>query len=104
MNDDEAYSLPFSQTAFVPLVEETKRTDDTQPPSTSPNTQLKRKNKKAAQMSQSGETPEPVVVSFEDVTAAAFRIKNGTRCTPCTVSVISTLIYVLCATFPLYYV
>lgn len=70
----------------MPLVEETKRTDDTQPSPPSPNTQLKRKNKKTAQMSQSGETPEPVVVSFEDVTAAAFRIKNGTRCTPCTKS------------------
>ena len=67
------------------MVEETKNETQSQEPS--PNTQLKRKNKKIAEMLQSGETAEPVVVTFEDVTAAAFRIKNGTRCTPCTVCI-----------------
>ena len=70
----------------MPVVEETF--DVAHQPSTSVTvTQQKRKNKKISQMTQSGETAEPVIVTFEDVTAASFRIKNGTRRTPCTVRI-----------------
>ena len=33
----------------------------------------------------SGECEQPIVVNFEDISAAAFRIKNGIRRTPCEV-------------------
>lgn len=33
----------------------------------------------------SGESSEPIDVNFEDVSAAAYRIKNGIRRTPCEV-------------------
>ena len=33
-----------------------------------------------------GESDEPILVGFEDVSAAAYRIRNGVRKTPCDVS------------------
>ena len=32
-----------------------------------------------------GESDEPITVSFEDISAAAYRIRNGVRRTPCEV-------------------
>lgn len=37
-------------------------------------------------MSLLGESDEPITVGFEDVSAAAYRIKSGIRRTPCDVS------------------
>lgn len=49
-------------------------------------TQIQRKNLMARNLNLLGESDQPVIVSFEDITAAAYRIKNGTRSTPCTKS------------------
>lgn len=38
-------------------------------------------------LSLTGECQDPIKVSFEDISAAAYRIKNGIRKTPCEVSV-----------------
>ena len=37
------------------------------------------------QLSLTGECNDPIKVSFEDISAAAYRIKNGIRKTPCEV-------------------
>ena len=38
-----------------------------------------------------GESNEPIVVGFEDVSAAAFRIRKGIRRTACDVGICNTL-------------
>ena len=42
---------------------------------------------KIRKLSISGECPNPIDVTFEDISAAAYRIKSGIRRTPCEVGV-----------------
>lgn len=40
---------------------------------------------KIRKLTISGESPNPIDVTFEDISAAAYRIKSGIRRTPCEV-------------------
>ena len=46
---------------------------------------VRRHNRVKSQLSLLGESNDPVEVSFEDITGAAFRIKSGVRKTACEV-------------------
>jgi len=81
--EDSQIETISSPKKAVPPAKAPKKTEKEKPVLNSPPV---RKNRKLSMMTANGETEEPISVTFEDITAAAFRIKNGIRVTPCTKS------------------
>ena len=61
-------------------------TTKTSPPSSTTTTTKGKQARIKREMSLNGGSDAPVEVTFEDISAAAFRIKSGVRKTPCEVS------------------